>query len=44
MPRKKQAARTKKGSTTKRELLKPHVATFFAKRTAGGQFKEMDVA
>ena len=32
----------KKRSTSKRETLKSKNATFFAKRTAKGRFKEMD--
>ena len=33
---------TKKRSTSKRETVKSKNATFFAKRTANGRFKEMD--
>jgi len=32
----------KKGSTSKRERLKTPTGTHFAKRTAKGQFKELD--
>jgi hypothetical protein len=32
----------RKTSTTKRETLKSRNATFYAKRTARGQFKEVD--
>jgi hypothetical protein len=35
-------AKAKKRSRGKRELLKTRSATMFAKRTATGQFKEMD--
>jgi hypothetical protein len=41
MPTKKRST-SRKRSTSKRETLKTRNASFFAKRTAKGRFKEMD--